>query len=38
MGGSGLKRGGAWQIPVAAFVLLGSLFTLGWAAVETWWG
>jgi hypothetical protein len=31
------SRGG-WQFWVGAFVLLGSLFTIGWAAVETWWG
>ena len=32
------KKGGGWQLWVAIFVLLGSLFTVGWAIVETWWG
>ena len=38
MEGSEPKRGGGWQIWVALFVLLCSLFTLGWTVVETWWG
>lgn len=29
---------GRWQAWVGAFVLLGSLFTIGWTVVETWWG
>ncbi len=35
--GSGRGRG-RWQPWVGAFVLLGSLFTIGWTVVETWWG
>ena len=28
----------AWQIWLGAFVALGSLFTIGWAVVETFLG
>jgi hypothetical protein len=29
---------GRWQLWLGAFVALGSLFTIGWAFVETFWG
>ena len=32
------RKGGGWQIWVGLFVAFGSLVTIGYAVVETFWG